>query len=76
MTEQPDLFPAAFQPCEWTRAVVRDGINHWRTQIRRYGACWPYLVPYWQAMIDWNRRILAEGFEAAGPKPEQPGDAA
>jgi len=52
--------------------ISEDAVSHWKHMVATDGKKWPYLLPYYQAMLEFNRRRLALGWDNAGPMPTHP----
>lgn len=54
--------------------ISEESIAHWKHMVATDGKKWPYLLPYYQAMLEFNQRRLALGWDNAGPQPRHPHD--
>ena len=52
--------------------ISEDAVAHWKHMVSTEGKKWPYLLPYYQSMLDFNQRRLVFGWYQAGPMPKHP----
>lgn len=60
-----ELFDEPAPADDGSTIIAAGGLSHFREQLRRYGDCWPYLVPEWRAWIAYFERMRTHGFAAA-----------
>jgi hypothetical protein len=63
-----------FRPILKPDLISQDSVSHWSYMLATDGKRWPYLAPYYKAMIEFNHRRLALGWDNAGPQPKHPHD--
>ena len=52
--------------------ISQHAVGHWEHMVANDGKKWPYLLPYYQAMLEFNQRRLDLGWDAAGAQPRHP----
>lgn len=60
-----DLFDERPVVTDGMLLIAKDGLAHFRNQMARYAKQWPYLIPEWQAWIEYYERMQRYGFESA-----------
>ena len=60
-----DLFDEKPAVTDQVLLIAKDGLSHFRNQMARYAKQWPYLIPEWQAWINYYERMQRYGYEAA-----------